>query len=276
MDFSLLFRIVRQVQTAIIPIFIASILACSFTFSQSFLRVSGTKIVNEDGQEVILRGIGLGGWLVPEGYMLHTSGFANSPTEIKNKISALIGAANSDSFFTLYHKNYVARKDIDQLAKWGFNSVRLPMHYNLLTPKDQPGVYSEEGFAMIDSLLSWCEANHLYLILDLHCAPGGQNTANISDYIPGEPALWESIDNQNRTIALWKKIADRYANKKWIGGYDLLNETVWTFGLPNPPLLNLRDLFIAITSAIRQVDTTHIVFIEGNTCLLYTSPSPRD
>ncbi len=265
MDFSSLFRIVRQVQARLFAMSIASILACSFTFSQSFLRVSGTKIVNEDGQEVLLRGIGLGGWLVPEGYMLHTGGFANSPTEIKNKILGLIGQANTDSFFTLYRKNYVARKDIEQLAKWGFNSVRLPMHYNLLTPKNQSGVYSEEGFAMIDSLLSWCEANQIYLILDLHCAPGGQNTANISDYIPGEPALWESTDNQNRTIALWKKIAERYANKKWIGGYDLLNETVWTFGSPNPPLLNLRDLFIAITSAIRQVDTTHIVFIEGNT-----------
>lgn len=265
MGFSSLFRVVCRVQTRIRLIFIVSIPLFSFVFSQGFLRVSGTKIVNETGQDVTLRGIGLGGWLVPEGYMLHTSGFANSPTEIKNKISALIGQANTDSFFTLYRKNYVARKDIDQLAKWGFNSVRLPMHYNLLTPKNQPGVYSEEGFAMIDSLLNWCEINQLYLILDLHCAPGGQNTANISDYIPGEPALWESTDNQNRTIALWKKIAERYANKKWIGGYDLLNETVWTFGSPNPPLLNLRDLFVAITAAIRQVDTTHIVFIEGNT-----------
>lgn len=265
MVISPLSHIVRLVRTAIVGLFIASILVFSVASSQGFLRVAGTKIVGEDGTEVLLRGIGLGGWLVPEGYMLHTSGFANSPTEIRNKIFALIGQANTDSFFTLYRQNYVARKDIEQLAQWGFNSVRLPMHYGLLTPKDQPGVYSEQGFALIDSLLSWCEANHLYLILDLHCAPGGQNEANISDYISGEPALWESVDNQNRTIALWKKIAERYANKKWIGGYDLLNETVWTFGSPNPPLLNLRDLFIAITSAIRQVDTTHIVFIEGNT-----------
>ena len=265
MNVSLLFRDARPARHTLLHFLIATIFVFSFASSQGFLRVSGTKIVGEDGQEVLLRGIGLGGWLVPEGYMLHTGGFANSPTEIRNKISALIGQANADSFFTLYRNNYVARKDIDQLAKWGFNSVRLPMHYNLLTPKDQPGVYSEQGFAVIDSLLSWCEANHLYLILDLHCAPGGQNTANISDYIPGEPALWQSVDNQNRTIALWKKIAERYANKKWIGGYDLLNETVWTFGSPNSPLLNLRGLFVAITSAIREVDTTHIVFIEGNT-----------
>ena len=236
----------------------------SITSAQGFLSVSGTQIVNGNGAEVHLRGIGLGGWLVPEGYMLQTSGFANSPTEIRNKISALVGTANTDSFFTLYRNNYVTRKDIDQIAKWGFNSIRLPMHYALLTPKNQPNVFLESGFAIIDSLLGWCEANHLYLILDLHAAPGGQNTANISDYIPTEPSLWQSVDNQNHTIALWRKIAERYAGKEWIGGYDLLNETVWTFGAPAPPLKNLRDLFVAITTTIRQVDTTHILFIEGN------------
>ena len=31
--------------------------------STSFLRISGTKIVDEDGKEVVLRGAGLGGWL---------------------------------------------------------------------------------------------------------------------------------------------------------------------------------------------------------------------
>ncbi|MCX6135945.1 MAG: cellulase family glycosylhydrolase [Ignavibacteriales bacterium] len=253
-----------NVRSCAIFLLLCIVLGSATVSAQGFLGVSGTKIVNGRGEEFILRGIGLGGWLVPEGYMLQTSSFANSPTEIRNKIVGMVGAANADTFYALYRKSYVARKDIEQIAKWGFNSIRLPMHYALLTPKNQPGVYLESGFALIDSLLSWCEANRLYLILDLHCAPGGQNSANISDYISGEPSLWESVDNQNQTIALWKKIAERYAAKEWIGGYDLLNETVWTFGAMLPPLKNLRDLSIAITSAIRQVDTTHIVFIEGN------------
>ena len=229
--------------------------------AQNFLHASGTKILNGNGEEIILRGIGLGGWLVPEGYMLQTSGFANSPTEIQAKIAALIGDANTDQFFRLYRNNYVNRRDINRIAQWGFNSIRLPMHYALLTPRDQPGVYLEEGFAIVDSLLSWCEANRLYLILDLHCAPGGQNNGNISDYISGSPSLWESQLNQTRTIDLWKKLAERYATEEWIGGYDLLNETNWDLGATN---LLLRSLSIGITNAIRQVDRNHIVFIEGN------------
>jgi aryl-phospho-beta-D-glucosidase BglC (GH1 family) len=230
--------------------------------AQGFLHTSGTKIMNGTGEEVILRGIGLGGWLVPEGYMLHTSGFASSPTEIKTKIIALVGQAGADQFYQAYRKNYVTRKDVDSIARWGFNSIRLPMHYELLTPKGQIGTFLPEGFALIDSLLGWCEANHLYLILDLHCAPGGQNTANISDY-SGSPTLWESTVYQQQTVALWKEIARRYANKQWIGGYDLLNETVWTFST-TPANKPLWDLYIAITSAIRTVDANHIIYIEGN------------
>jgi hypothetical protein len=190
--------------------------------------------------------------------MLQTSGFANSPTEIRTAVTNVVGSAGADQFFTQYRASFVQRKDIDSLARWGFNSVRLPMHFDLLT--SAPGVYTASGFAIIDSLLAWCEAYHIYLILDLHCAPGGQNSGNISDY-QGFPSLWESPDLQTWTAELWKTIAARYATRPWIGGYDLLNETAWTFSSGNKPL---RDLLVRITDSIRTVDTNHLVFAEGN------------
>ncbi|MGE5410133.1 MAG: cellulase family glycosylhydrolase [Clostridiales bacterium] len=237
-------------------------LALNLLKAQGFLKASGKKIINsQTGQEFYLKGIGLGGWLVPEGYMLQTPGDLNSPTRIKNAIESLIGKTNTDLFFQTYYKNYVNKKDIDQIAKWGFNSIRLPLHYKLLAPPEQPGVYSEEGFKMIDSALSWCEQNHLYLILDLHTAPGAQSKDNISDS-DGEARLWtEPNIYQPRTIALWKEIARRYADKEWIGGYDLINETA--YNLPNNNSA-LRNLFINITNAIREVDKNHILFVEGN------------
>jgi endoglucanase len=229
--------------------------------SSGYLHTAGKKIVDGSGAPFQLRGMGLGGWLVPEGYMLGTSSFANSPAEFKNLVIAEVGAARADSFFQSYRKNFVTRTDIDSLARWGFNSVRLPMHYNLLTPKGQPGVYLEAGFVIIDSLLAWCEANQIYLILDLHCAPGSQNSANIGDYVSGEPSLWESAANQQQTVGLWKTLAKRYSAKEWIGGYDLLNETVWDLG---PSNALLRALMIQMTDSIRSVDTNHIIFVEGN------------
>jgi hypothetical protein len=101
----------------------------------------------------------------------------------------------------------------------------------------------------------------MYVILDMHAAPGGQGyNADISDYDSTKPSLWESKANQDKLVALWKKIAERYKDNEWIGGYDLINETNWT--LPNGTLL--REVFERITKAIREVDQNHIIYIEGN------------
>ena len=234
----------------------------SSIFAQEFLHANGQKIVDQSGNEIIFKGIGLGGWLVPEGYMLNMSSFANSPTEIENKVIDLVGQTDADSFFENYRKNFVTKADIDSISAWGFNSIRLPMHYKFMTPKDQPFVYIEKGFAYIDSLISWCRPHNIYVILDLHAAPGGQNSGAISDYDPAYPSLWEDNTNKLRTIDLWKHIAERYKNEPLIAGYELLNETNWNLPPNNQPL---RDLFVNITNAIREVDSTHIIFIEGNT-----------
>ena len=238
-----------------------ALLSTRQNFSQGFLAVSGTKFVNGNGQEVYLKGMGLGGWLEPEGYMFGMSGFANSPSQIQKKIQDLIGVDNTNTFYSAFRKNFVTESDIKALASWGFNLVRLPFHYNILTPPDSPGIYSANGFAILDSLIYWCSKYHIYVILDLHCAPGGESDQTISDYDPSVPSLWQDTAKQTRTVELWKTIAERYKNEPAVAGYDLLNEPRWNFPNGNKPLY---DLYVRITNAVRSVDTTHILFIEGN------------
>ncbi|MCP5063005.1 MAG: cellulase family glycosylhydrolase [Ignavibacteriae bacterium] len=231
-------------------------------FASGILKTDGKKIVDANGTEIIFKGIGLGGWLVPEGYMFNMSGFANSPTEIKNKIIEVVGEENAEIVFEEFRANFVTEADIDSIASWGFNNIRLPMHYDLLTPRNEPYVYTESGFELIDSLITWCKKKDIYLILDLHAAPGGQSAEPISDYDPNFPSLWDSEENKARTVDLWREIASRYVNEETVAGYDLLNEPAWgELGLQN---IDLRNLYIRITNAIRTVDTNHIVYIEGN------------
>ncbi len=245
----------------ILKFFLVSILLLLFSNNvQAYLKTEGREIVDSNGQKILLRGIGLGGWLVQEGYQLHIPGLG-SPSSIRKLIVDLIGQENADQFYQRYIANYVTEEDIEKIASWEVNSIRLPFNYRLLTPEDQPGVYLEEGFQIIDQLLEWCEKNRLYLILDMHCAPGGQNKDNISDADGVEARLWTNPANQDRTVEIWRKIAERYATKEWIAGYDLLNEPVLPSGYSNS---NLRSLYIKITQAIREVDANHIIFIEGN------------
>jgi len=229
-------------------------------FGQGFLRVDGQKIINDVNDNFILKGMGLGGWLVQEGYMLQT-GVKDAEWQIREAIRDLVGEEKTVELYKLYHKNYVNKIDIDSLFAWGFNSIRLPMHWNKLISNIDPLTYNEEGFKTIDTLLTWCRENQMYLILDLHAAPGGQSKGGIADYNPSIPYLWESEQMKNVTVDLWKTLAQRYLNEEWIGGYDLINEPAEDLGVNAPAL---RDLYIRITNAIREVDNNHIVFIEGN------------
>jgi len=245
----------------LVHLFIVSVLLQTQISPQGFLHRDNKKIVDGNGNEVLLKGMGLGNWLVQEGYMMQTSAFANAQWQIRAKISALIGATNTETFYQTFRDNYIKKADIDSLKKWGFNSVRLPMHYNLFATNTNPPTFLNTGFDIIDSLLSWCEQNEIYLILDMHAAPGGQSDEPISDYNPANPSLWESESNKDLLVMIWRKIAERYKDKTWIGGYDLINEPKWDLQPNNQPL---RNLYIRLTDTIRTVDNNHILFIEGN------------
>lgn len=245
----------------------AAIMASCKPAPQNYLKRDGRNIIDSNGDPFLLRGIGLGGWMLQEPYMLKLSGISPAQYDIRKKITALVGEERFREFYDAWLANMVTRRDIDSLKAWGFNSVRLPMHYNLFTPpvEDEPKsgefTWIEKGFIMTDSLLAWCGANQMYLILDLHAAPGGQgNDIPIADVDTTKPKLWENEVNRRKTIAIWHKLAERYSDEPWIGGYDLINET--NFALEGNAAL--RKLLMEITAAIRMNDTNHIIFIEGN------------
>lgn len=248
--------------------------------SQGFLHAEGTRIVDGSGKEILLKGIGLGGWMLQEPYMLKLPASIKTQYQFREKIVTLIGKEKTVQFYKAWLRNCMQKSDVDSLKAWGFNSIRLPMHYDLFTlPVDKEPVkgkntWLKTGFDLTDSLLKWCSEDHIYLILDLHAAPGGQgHDLSIADRDPSKPSLWQSSEDREKTIALWKKLAEKYKEAKWIGGYDLLNEPNWSFEHPtdkndhgvndtgNAPL---RKLLVQITKAIRSVDNNHMIIIEGN------------
>jgi len=247
--------------------FIALFILTTHVDAQGFLTTQGKSIVDESGNEVLLRGMGLGGWMLQEGYMLQTAEFANPQYQIRQHIEELIGSEKTQEFYDAWLANHVREQDIAALKSWGFNSVRLPMHYNLFTlpiqeePIEGENTWLDKGLELTDSLLAWCKKNEMYIVLDLHAAPGGQGyDQGISDYDTNLPSLWESSQNQDKTVALWRRIADHYKDESWIAGYDLINEPNWDLNQNQA----LRNLYGRITEAIREVDQRHIIFIEGN------------
>ncbi len=242
-------------------LFIILLVLFPFTISaQGYLRADGKKIVNDNGP-VLLRGLNMGNWFVNEGYMMEMTPKADAPHEINTVFEELIGKENTIKFFDVWRTHYIQQKDVDTIAKLGFNHVRLPFHYNLISPKDSPGVYIEKGFAFLDHAIEMFKKRKIYVILDMHCVPGSANAAGHGDSYGGAD-LWKYKKNQDRLCEIWKVIAKRYENEPWVGGYDLVNESVNTEDMPENKLM--REVFIRATEAIREVDNKHIIFVEGN------------
>ena len=155
-----------------------------------FLRAQGKSIVNEKGDPVMLRGMGFGGWMVQERYMMLFEGIGSEGQHsMFELIEELAGPANLETYHKAWLDNYCTEADVIELARSGFNSLRAPLHYNLFTlpieeePVRGQDTWLSDGFERLDRLLEWCQNAGVYLILDLHAAPGGQGVnADINDY----------------------------------------------------------------------------------------------
>ena len=228
--------------------------------AQHFISVQGKTIVGPDDKPFLIRGTNLGNWLLPEGYMFKFKS-ANSTRLIDLAFRELLGPSETDAFWTKFQQSYIREADVKYLKYTGINTIRVPFSYQLFTNQPYMGSSdSERGFRLIDSLVNWSRKYGLYLILDMHAAPGGQTGDNIDNGY-GYPFLYESPENRNETLLIWKKIAAHYKNEPVIMGYDLLNEPIAHYF----PVLNpfLEPLYKEITTAIREVDKNHLVFLGG-------------
>ena len=228
-----------------------------------FLHTSGTQIVDSSGTPVQLRGVNLGGWLLWEGWIF--GGGYTGETAIVNRLASLVGMPAAEKFHADVQQSMIQESDIARIASLGFNVVRVPFNYRLLEDPGSPGVYKASGWAILDNLVRWAQQDHVYIVLDMHAAPGGQSGGFTADNDNStSPWLWNSPQSQDDMVAMWQAIAARYAGDSAIAGYDLLNEP---YGSPTnlPPGwgVSVPQLYARTIAAIRSVDPNHMIFLEG-------------
>lgn len=254
-----------------IGLLLLAIAAGYFSFAQqnrvkriSFLHTAGQDIVNESGRKIYLKGVGLGNWLLPEGYMWKFGALGDRPRKIEKVVADLIGKEKAANFWKAFRQNYITEADIKRIAGLGFNSVRPALNSRLFLTEGENPVYVEEGFQLMDSLVAWCKKYQLYVIIDMHGAPGGQTGANIDDSPNDIPELFIEKKYQDQLVDLWVKIAQRYKDEPVVAAYDLLNEPLPTgTGSADKYKHLLVPLYQRITAEIRKVDPRHMITLEG-------------
>ncbi|GLX66206.1 cellulase family glycosylhydrolase [Paenibacillus glycanilyticus] len=225
-----------------------------------FVKRVGKKIVNGAGVEILLRGVGFGSWLLPEGYMWKFPEAGDRPRRIEKMVRDLVGEEKVASFWERYYDTYIAEADIRRIAEEGFNSVRFPINWRFLMLEGAEQ-YNEKHLALLDRAIGWCREHRLYVILDLHGAPGGQTGANIDDSEHDQPELFLDDNYRRMAIDMWRMLAERYKDEWIVAGYDLLNEPLpdWNSQYND----RLMPLHKEMVQAIREVDERHMIIIEG-------------
>ena len=241
----------------------SAMLMAGGTDRNQFVGISGKDLIKPDGTKLYIRGTNLGNWLNPEGYMF---GFqkVNSPRFINEMFCQMVGEDATADFWEAFKQNYITKADIDFIASTGANTIRLPFHYKLFTDEDYMGRPSgHDGFRHIDDVVEWCRDNGLYLILDMHDAPGGQTGDNIDDSY-GYPWLFESERAQKKLCDIWGMIAARYADEPVILGYEIFNEPIaHFFGNKDEINSRLEPVYKKAVAEIRKHDTNHIILLGG-------------
>ncbi len=181
----------KKIHISLIFLLLLTISIISKAQSGNFISVSGKEIIGPDKKPFLIRGTNLGNWLVPEGYMFKFKS-VNSPRLINEALVEVLGPEETKIFWGKYQDTYITEGDIHFLKASGMNSIRIPFNYRLFTNETYCGQNNpNRGFELLDRVIGWCKKEGIYVILDMHCAPGGQTGDNIDDGY-GYPFLFKS------------------------------------------------------------------------------------
>lgn len=158
------------------------------------------------------RGVNLTGWFQ-----------ANSPREIK---------------FTRF-----TEKDITDIKSLGCDVIRLPINLHNMTSGPPDYRIDPLFYSFLDSVITWCEKQNIYLILDNHTFDPNVNT---------DPGVADIL------VKVWGQMALRYKERSKYVLYEVLNEphgiTTSSWGTIQGQTIN----------AIRAYDTKHTIVVGGS------------
>lgn len=219
------------------------------------LQVSGSQLVTPSGEPVLLRGVGLGGWMNMENFI---TGYPANEEAHREALRDVLGDKLYGRLAGGILGAFFGSADARYLRSLGLNLVRLPVNYRHFEDDARPFELKEEGFAHLDRVIDTCAREGIYTIIDLHAAPGYQNQDWHSDNPTHKALFWRHRHFQDRACHLWQAIARRYRDNPWVAGYNPLNEP------GDESERALVPVYERLLDTIRTEDPDHVVFLEGN------------
>ncbi len=236
-----------------------------------WLSTKNEHIVDSSGKTVRLCGVNLGTWLAEEMWLLP---FETKPpkhtyfTQIEDRtdfwqtLEARFSTQVMQEIRSAFRNIWITERDFARIKALGFNCVRIPFLYDLM--EETPNL-----FAWLDKAVEYAKKHDLYIILDMHGAPGRQSGAAHTGQ-QNRDKFFSNEFHQDKAKEIWRQIAKRYKDCHQIAGYDLLNEPKGA-----KKRKTLRKAYDALYKAVRKEDAKHLIFIEDGYKGISSFPDPK-
>lgn len=229
---------------------------------KDFLRTENGGFISECGAPTVLRGINLNDDLF--WYRKDNLDETAKTADVFAALEDRFGRYGAGQLAKKYNEGFITASDIRKISKLGANCVRIPLRYKFLLTKEN--CKGEIDFDRLDYIIEKCRKAGLYVILDLHSAPGFQNTDSACGK-DEESVLFsstkEGFEARNATVRLWTQIAAHYKDEPAVAAYDLLNRPLNRIAQWEESLDTLHKFYRRLLKAIRNVDEKHIIIFEA-------------
>lgn len=200
--------------------------------------------------KILQKGNSSSTWSIAEFYL-----YMNDDFTVRNATYKRFGVDKADEIWDYYQERWITTADLDSIKAMGMNMVRVPFYWMEVMNND--GTMKANGFKQLDWVVEQCSLRGIYVMLDLHGAPGG-----LDGYITSGQAttneLWSSSSYQQMTVTLWKSVAEHFKGEPAVCAYDLLNEPV-----SNNSSFTTSDMYDMIYKAVRAIDPDHIISVQA-------------
>ena len=229
---------------------------------KDFLRAENGGFISDCGAPTVLRGINLNDDLF--WYKKDDLDESSNTADVFAALEDRFGRYGARQLAQKYNESFITASDIKKISKLGANCVRIPLRYKFLFSKEN--CKGDIDFEQLDYVIQKCKKAGLYVILDLHSAPGFQNTDSACGKNE-ESVLFsstkEGFEARNATVRLWTQIAAHYKDEPAVAAYDLLNRPLNRIAEWEGSLDTLHKFYRRLLKAIRNVDEKHIIILEA-------------
>lgn len=240
--------------------------------SMSPLTTKG-KEIQKDGKDFKIKGVNAGNVFTTESWMggLSDNKGASDYKDLFNKIQDEgHSPKETRDLLDKFAQNRWKDKDFQNVKDMGGNTIRLPLNYINLTnykkgmnPKDVK--MRNDAFKEVDRFINKANDHGLYVIIDMHGAPGSQNNQEHSGDTHANAEngdLWEDPNLQGKAKEIWWHISEKYKNNPGVAGYDILNEPKGKIHDGNVKK-QIAKFYKETIDTIRKNGDNHIAFLEA-------------